>query len=62
MSLQKKLEHIYFYYKWPILLGLIAVLILGSTLRRQLSKKEPVLYLALANVAVGEDMETSVFM
>ena len=59
MSLQKKLEHIYFYYKWPILLGLIAVLILGSTLRRQLSKKEPVLYLALANVTVGEDMETA---
>ena len=57
MSPAKKAEHIYTYYKWPILLGLIALIALGSVLHRQLTKKEPVLCLALANVAVGEDLE-----
>lgn len=53
----KKAEHIATYYKWPILLGLIALIVLGSVLHRQFTKKEPVLYLAFANVAVGEDLE-----
>ena len=57
MSPQKKLDHIYTYYKWLVLLGLIALIALGSVLHRQLTKKEPVLCLALANVAVGEDLE-----
>ena len=57
MSPEKKAEHIYTYDKWPILLALIALLILGSTLRRQLTKKEPVVYLAAINVSIGEDME-----
>ena len=53
----KKAEHIATYYKWPILLVLIALIVLGSVLHRQLIKKEPVLYLAFANVAAGEDLE-----
>ena len=57
MSPQKKLDHVFTYYKWPILLGLLALVVLGSVLHRQLTKKEPVLYLAFANVAVGEDLE-----
>ena len=57
MSLPEKLDHIYTYYKWPILLGLAALIVLGSTLHRQLTRKEPALYLALVNVAVGEDLE-----
>ena len=52
-----KLDHIWTYYKWPILLLLIALLALGSVVRRQLTKKEPVLYTALANVAIGSDLE-----
>ena len=57
MTPAKKAEHILTYYKWPILLGLLALIVLGSALHRQLTKKEPVLYLAFANVAVGEDLE-----
>ena len=53
----KKAEHILSYYKWPILLVLIALFALGSTLHRQLTKKEPVLYLAMVNIAVGDEME-----
>ena len=59
MSLPEKLDHIYTYYKWPILLGIVALMILGSLVQRQLTKKEPLLYLALANVEVGEDLEDS---
>ena len=53
----KKAEHIATYYKWPILLGLVVLIVLGSVLHQHLTKKEPVLYLAFANVAVGEDLE-----
>ena len=57
MSLKEKLDHVYTYYKGPILLGLIVLLILGSVLQRQLTEKEAVLQLAFANVTVGEDLE-----
>ncbi len=57
MSPAKKAEHIYTYYKWPILLVLLALIVLGSVLHRQLTKKDPVLYLAFLNVSVGEDLE-----
>ena len=58
MSPAKKREHIWEYYKWPILLGLLALVILTSTLRRALTQKEPVVYLALVNISVGEELET----
>ena len=57
MSPAKKAEYVFSYYKWPILLGLVALVVLGSALHRQLTRKEPVLCLAFANVAVGEDLE-----
>lgn len=57
MSPEKKLEHILTYYKWPILLALVVLLVLGSVVYRELTKKEQVLQLALVNVAVGEDMK-----
>lgn len=53
----KKLEHIYLYYKWPILLALIVLVILGSVLHRQITAKKPVLYVAAANVSMGEDLQ-----
>ena len=56
MSPAEKLDYIVSYYKWPILLAVILLLILGSTVHRQLTKKEPVLYLALADVVSGEDL------
>ncbi len=57
MSRKEKLDHVFTYYKWPILLGLAALIVLGSVVQRQLRKKEPVLYLAYANVVVGEELE-----
>lgn len=57
MDTAHKAEYIYMYYKWFILLGLIALVILGNTLHRQLTKKEPVLYLGLTNVSIGQELE-----
>ena len=57
MTPAKKAEHIYIYYKWPILLALAVLLALGSGLYQRLTRKEPVVYAAVANVAVGADLE-----
>ena len=59
MSPAEKREYIWEYYKAPLLLGLLLLIGLGSILQRQLTKKEPVLYLALVNTSVGEDLEDS---
>lgn len=57
MNLAEKADYLYEYYKLPILLVLIAILVTGNVLHRELTRKEPVLYLALANVEVGMEME-----
>lgn len=60
MDTAHKAEYIYMYYKWFILLGLIVLIILGNTLYRQLTKKDVTLYLGLANVSVGTELEQAV--
>lgn len=57
MSSTQKADYIITYYKFPILLGLIAIIILCSTVYRQLSKKEILLYTAYINVAIGDDLD-----
>lgn len=57
MDTLHKIEHIYTYHKWTILLVLIALYILGSTAHRQLTKKDVPLYLGLVNVSVGTDLQ-----
>lgn len=57
MSLRDKVDHIYTYYKLPILLGLIVLAFVCSTVYRLLTEKETVLYTALLNVSVGEATE-----
>jgi len=53
----KKLEHIWLYYKAPILLGILAFGILVSGVYQAAAKKEPAIYLAYLNVSVGQDTE-----
>lgn len=57
MNVREKLDYIFTYYKLPILLGVIALAVIGSAIHRQLTKKEAVLYAALINVSVGESLE-----
>lgn len=58
MSLTGKLEYIYTYFKWPIILAVVAVVILCSAVYRFAAKKEAVLYAAYVNVSVGTDLES----
>ena len=58
MSPRDRLDYIYTYYKWPILLGLIALIILSSAVYRRVTQKEPLVYVAVANVAMGDELET----
>lgn len=53
----KKLEHIWLYYKAPILLSILALSILVSGVYRAATKKEPVMDLACLNVSMGETLE-----
>ena len=57
MNAREKLDYIFAYYKLPILLGVIALAIVCSAVRRQITKKEAVLYAAFINVSVGESLE-----
>jgi len=57
MNFREKLDYIFTYYKLPILLGVIALAVIGSAVHRQLTKKEAVLYAAFINVSVGESLE-----
>ena len=57
MNAREKLDYIFTYYKLPILLGVIALAVIGSAVHRQLTKKEAVLYAAFINVSVGESLE-----
>ena len=58
MSLADKADYIFTYYKLPILLGLVALYLLCSTVYRQVTKKEAVVYSALINISVGDDLES----
>ena len=60
LSFPQKLGHIWLYHKWAILLSLTALIIRGSLIYRAIHKKEPVLYLAMINVSVGDKLETAI--
>ena len=57
MDSRQKIAYVLEYYKLPIVLGLVALVILGSAVHRQLTKKDAVLYAAFVNVSVGETLE-----
>ena len=60
LTFPQKLAHIWLYHKWPIILGLTALIILGSVVYRILTKKDPVLYLAMINVSLNSELEEAV--
>lgn len=57
MTPAEKVEYIFTYYKIPIILGAIVLYLLCSTVYRQITKKEIVLYLAYINVSIGDDLD-----
>ena len=59
MSLPQKLDHLFEYYKFPLVLILIAVVGLGSVLYYRLTRKDALLYVAYANIAVGDTVDAA---
>ena len=59
MSLPQKLEYVFQYYKFPLVLVLIAAVALGSVLHYRLTHKDALLYVAYANVSVGDDLDAA---
>lgn len=53
---RKRLDHIWTYYKMPIILAVIVVYIIAYIGYRQATRKEEVLYLAMVNVSAGEEL------
>lgn len=57
MHTNEKVDYIFTYFKLPLTLLLIAVIVLGSILHKALTKKEPYIYLSLVNVKIGSELE-----
>ena len=58
MNLLQRLDHIFEYYKFPLVLILIAAVALGSILYYRLTRKEALLYVAYANISVGDALDS----
>lgn len=59
MNPLQKLGYVFEYYKFPLVLILIAVVALGSVLYYRLTHREALLYVAYANVSVGDDLDVA---
>lgn len=59
MTPVQKLRYIWTYYKWPILLAVLAVVVVASFVHHTLTKKKSLLYVGIANVALGDDLLTA---
>ena len=53
----QKLGYIFSYYKLPIVLALLAVIVIGDFTFRYITKKEVLVYSAYLNVSVGDDLD-----
>lgn len=56
MTPGERLDHIFEYYKFPLVLALIAVVAVGSVIYYRVTHKDALLYAGWANIAVGEDL------
>ncbi len=57
MGLSAKLGYVFEYYRFPLVLALIAAVALGSVLYYRLTRKEALLFVGFANIAVGDDLD-----
>lgn len=60
MNLLQRLDHIFEYYKFPLVLILIAVVAAGSVLYYRLTRREALLYVAYANISIGETLDGAI--
>lgn len=57
MTLGQKIEYVWSYYRLPISLAVIALAILCGAIYAQLTRREPLLYAAYANLSMGETLD-----
>lgn len=55
---KQKIQYIWDYYRFPIVVGLILLYILGYTVHGHFSKKDTVLYTGLINVSASEQLNS----
>lgn len=55
MPFKKKLEHIWEYYRWQILVTLVIVLALSTWIRQAVTQKEPILQVEMVNAYGNSD-------
>lgn len=55
---RQKIRYIWDYYKFPIVVCLIFIYIIGYTLYGHFTRKDTILYTALVNVSAGEQLTT----
>lgn len=53
---KQKIPYVWDYYKFPIIVCLIFIYIIGYTIYGHFSKKDTILYIALVNVSSGEQL------
>ena len=58
MTVWQRLDHIFEYYKFPLVLILIAAVALGSMLYYRITYKDTVLYVGYANVVIGDTLDS----
>ncbi len=59
MNLPQRLDHIFEYYKFPLALALIAAVTLGSILYYRLTRREALLFVACANLSIGDTLDSA---
>ena len=59
MTWPQRVEYIFEYYKFPLVLILIAAVALGSAVYYRVTHREPLLYLGYANIAVGGTLDSA---
>ncbi len=57
MTLTQKMNYIFAYYKLPIFTAIIAAAVLIISVVGYFNKKNPILYLAFANVSIGDSLK-----
>lgn len=57
MTLAQKADYLFTYYKLPVFTAVVVIAVIISSVIHAVTKKEPVLYLAFVNTAVGEELD-----
>ena len=60
MNPLQKIDHLLEYYRFPLVLLLIAAVALGSLLYYRLTRKETLLYVAYVNISVGDTLDSAI--